>query len=674
MAGETTLTYNGVSLSYIETASVHSEAVKDPSGMDHMYNRHTIEVTAVLAFSRTSVVPPAMPGETPAQTMARVGHMLAVPRRPFVYAVDGMVLFKSDGLDQAGGPFPVGQPSITQITPQSFEIKYTIEFCENDCPENARTQTLGGIKGLPAAAVQLSNPLWLSIRWTQEQDIDEFNYSTIITTGRAIFGADVLRKLGGADQLRGLVVPPVPNNFIRKSKYTIQENGLQLDFVHVDQEQYIMPPDQTGKISGSFTHRFIKGGGKWFANVILKLEGRKNTPKARLMATAVSIAYSRLKAADIQDDGKKPFVMDGKFTEQFEKNSVEVELAAITSAPHATTGTMTNATSQDQSAGKSAGILIGLIPGSGLAGGVLGTAGSLIGEAITDSIRKQRADAQARAAQNQAGNPGILPLNLQQWGTPLLGCPNPDDAAAGISPDLYGNFPALRLMAAAFRDPCLTSTLSLAQQSNTYPPIPSPPGYPTTPTGDRPSLTNRPPYPASSQVSTLSSLPPIRYQVLRTIRDPYQGVYDTYEIECLYSRKENCDVLASTTTAQPGIAAAGKKVQWANPELSLLCRWTATKIGVPPTVPDPTSKDTNTVLIDSALTLSDVKLTGDGAHLSYTIGGEYFYKFLDITKANVSIPVAPFMGYTSAMIVAPPIGDAGIFRNPATSSSSLVSR
>jgi hypothetical protein len=642
MAGETTLTYNGVPLSYIETASVHSEAVKDPSGMDHIYNRHTIEVVAMMTFTKFGAgLPPALPGETPAQTMVRVGHMLAVPRRPFVYAVDGKVLFQSDGLDPAGGPNPVGQPAITKITPQSFQVKYALEFCENDCPE----------KG--------AKPLWLSIRWTQEQDIDELNYSTIVTTGRAIFGADVLKKLGGADQLRGLVVPPVPNNFIRKSHYVIQENGLQIDFSHVDQEQYIMPPEDAGKISGSFTHRFIKGG-LWFSNVHLKLEGRKNTPKARLMATAVSIAFKRLKAADPNagKGGNQPlFVMDGKFTEQFEKNVVDVELSGRTNAPHVSTGVMTKF---DPTAA-AAGALIGsVLPGVGIVGG------AILGDAITDAIKKQRADAKLMAAANQAGNAGLLALNLQQWGTPLLGCPGPDDASAGIQPSLRGNFPQLRLLAAAFRDPCLTSTLDLAKMSFEFDGTKQEPAM-TTPTGDRPSLSNRPPYPASSNVSTMSGLPPLTTSTLRSISDPYQGVYETYIIECHYNRKENCAVLPATVSGQ-----AGKKVQWANPEIKLRCTWTATKWGTPPTIPDPSPKDTNTVLINSGVMIDNSELTPDGAHLLYSFTGEYQYEFLDTSKVNVSIPVAPFLGLTSSMLTGPPMGDAGIF--PSAGTSSLVSR
>lgn len=670
MPGETVLRYNGVELSYIDTASADTEAVRDQSGMDHLYDRHTIRVAAVMAFLPGQPVPPALPGEVPAQTMARVEHMLSVPRRPLLYAVDGVPLYQSDGLDPAGGPFPAGPPKITKVTPNSFLIEYTVVLCTNACPDQVLvkppqpkagkspdkgTRGAGGGGGgqgannKPAIPVPVGNrPFWSSLRWSQQQDIDEYGYSTITTTGRVIFNADVIRQLKTPDDLRGILVPGVPNNFVRKSHYTLQADGLAMDFVHVDAEVYQMPPEDAVKLTGSFVHRFVKAGGKWLAHVNLRLEGRKDVPKPRLMATAISIAFNRLKKADIKvaKENKQPIILEGKFQEVFDRNAVEVELAAQTEPPQ----TEVKRALDFGDAGVAAAIL-GTAP---VVGPVL--ANVYLAGVVNAQVQQAKDAANRQAKLNHAGGPGVLPMNLDQWGSPLLGCPSPTEAAGGIAPELYGNFPQLRLVAAAFRDPCLTNTLDMAAQvamdESTLKPSPLTP--PIGGSSFPPTVT----YPSISQVTVLNALPPVRPVALRSVYDPYQGVYESYTIQCLYNRKEHNHLLPATVSGQ-----TEKEVRVANPSIRLICQWTASKYGTAPTVPDPAPKDTNTVYLGGGNEVSDAQLTGDGGHLLYTIHGEYIYGFKDYARVNLNFPVVPWLNVDSRMLSQTPTDPDVIFGN-----------
>jgi hypothetical protein len=628
MANDTTLIYNTVPLAYIETAEVNSEAVTDTlAGKDLLYVRHTIRVEAVITPGSV----PSLPGESAAATLARVEHLLSVPRRPFVYAVAGVPLYRSDGLDPAGGPVPV-PPKITKVTPTTFRVEYQIVVCTNDCAE----------LGLP-------RPLWTSLRWTQDQVIDEENYSTLITTGRLVANADMLKRLRSIDDLRGVVVPPVPPNFIRHSKYTIAADGLTLDFLHTDQEQYILPPADAAKMDGHARQYFVKGGGRWFGEVDLTLEGRKDAPKWRLMATALSVAFNRLKKM-----APKIMLLEGSMEESFKRNAVHVKLMAMT--PPANEIANANGNGVAYTFGKVVGDLViaAALQKVPVAGNILAV--GYLASQVTDAVKQAREKAKADAQKLKQPDAGIVPGDLSQWGSPLLGCNMPGDPpAAGIGPELYGNLPAFRLFAAAFRDPCLDNTVSIARAAaQQYDSEFNQPTYPKPATLGVGQV--RPTYPATSQVLVLNGLPPVLPVQLNSVVDPYPGVFTETHVEVEYRHKPNTCVLPRTVAGQVGV-----QVSWANPEIEGRYTWTMGKAGGPPTLPDPTPKDTNTVLVGSCVLPESVELGPDGVTFWYNVSGCFDYQFLDPNLVNFVVPVPPWLPVDPGQLPAPPTTTNALF-------------
>jgi hypothetical protein len=83
------LTYNGITLGPygLSTQRVTYEPVYDPTGgVDYLYTKVTIAVTATFGKSALPI-PPAQVNESPEATMARVAHMLQVPRRGLLFQV-----------------------------------------------------------------------------------------------------------------------------------------------------------------------------------------------------------------------------------------------------------------------------------------------------------------------------------------------------------------------------------------------------------------------------------------------------------------------------------------------------------------------------------------------------------------------------------------------------------
>jgi hypothetical protein len=614
--------YNGIPFSFVHTREMNSEVESDKlSGKDMLYVRRTIRLGATFAFVPGNPVPPSRPGETPTQTMARVRMELAVPRRPFKLVVAGDTLVQSNGLDPAGGPTPVGEPKIVRLAPMAYDVEWTVVVCDNACAE-------------------VSNPpIWSSLRWTQEQTTDETGYSTFVTSGQAIFNAHMIGGLKSVDDLRWITVPPELPNCIRHTKHALAADGLSLLFTYTDTEQYVMPPADARKITGQFVHRFARGGGKWFAFVSLALEGMKNVPKPRLMATAMSIAYNRLKKAGIKGDDKtsSPMVMEGSFTESFDKNGVKVELGAITVPPD-----------EVKKADEKSDFWFGF--GEGFAGGILGAvvpgAGllALVGNGTpvdtylgddNDPTAIQQVNDQAKKVDKAPT--GWQAMNLQQWGSPLLGCNMPEDPpAAGLAPPLYGNFPAWRMFAAAFKDPCLDAQIGKLERQQ-WEKLAASPGTPPPLT---PSLLSRPQaQPVGTNTTViLNGLPPVQNVSLKTLVDPYPGIWMEYYVDAEWDRTENTDVLPATVAGLPG-----KQVSWANPELVLIVTWTGTKGGGPVTVPDLTPKDTNAVLLNSGEIDHAPERAPDGLNRIYSATGWARYKFLDTTQVNKQYPRIPFL-------------------------------
>jgi hypothetical protein len=302
------LTYNGVALSFLSTQSVLFEPIYDDlAGLDYECTRVVINCTAVLS----SRYPPDAGGEGAVDIMRRISHLLNTPRRGLTFKVGGVSLVTIGAADTTipvrdvrNGPNP--KASVTRIMgTDSIAIAFQVEAYVVDC-------------------VGAETPQYVSHRWTETADVNDLALTRRNRIGRLVVRADLLAN---ADQLRGLVVPPLEPDFLRmSSRYTLQADGRVLAYEFVDEEQYLMPPNPAAKAEGRFSIT-SKDGAAYWAECYLRLQGAKATDKGVLMLRAASIVLAKLQSAN-PAGGMGSFPMLGTFSEDMFANDVSIRMSA----------------------------------------------------------------------------------------------------------------------------------------------------------------------------------------------------------------------------------------------------------------------------------------------------------------------------------------------------------
>jgi hypothetical protein len=205
-----------------------------------------------------------------------------------------------------------------------------------------------------------------------------------------------------------------------------------------------------------------------------------------------------------------------------------------------------------------------------------------------------------------------LPINLERFNKFPLGSqqssPAPDPGTRGTA--------RLRLIAAALGDPCLSQTVIRAGGEG----------------ADQATLTGT--VPEATVIYT--TLIPTDRNALQNEQDP--GIYETYEIRSRIDQDLNKIVMpVGKEGAQPVILQTASAVQ------TRVIEWKATKVGAPPTLPDPDLGDPNFVLLRPTFEAPQIEPYGDGLTLKYTVSGRYEYAVKDLTKAVLSASLPPWM-------------------------------
>jgi hypothetical protein len=457
------LVYNGQVLSFISTQSVLFEPVYDDlASVDQMMTRVVLSCTAIIAPG----YPPSLPGESAAQTMARVSHLLNAPRRGLIYTVGADTLVSvvaPNGnttvpfTDAKNGPY--ARANIARIAgTEALIVTFRAETYVVDCPG----QSLGA-------------PLYTSLRWTETMEINQWAMTRRTRAGRLVTRGDMLAN---ADQIRGVVVPQLEPDFARVvSEYTLQADGLAVAFRFVDEEQYLMPPNPAAKAEGRFTIS-SKDGGAYWAECSLRLQGGKPTDKTILMLRAASIALAKIQSANPPTGKGGAFPVFGSMSEDMFGNDVMVHLTAMIQPAKA------RATS---------------LSGQGLSDPNTGTiqGGGVPPEATTP-----------RPGVRQNGTaPGIsIPFNLDWLKVPqeFAGGPGRFDPGDRGSAGLLA-------LAAALQDECLRQTVLAAA-------------------GQLPALRTTPGQTVPAAISIVTLLPPDQQSFRTTNDNESDGVYEQMEV------------------------------------------------------------------------------------------------------------------------------------------------
>ncbi|VTS00618.1 hypothetical protein [Tuwongella immobilis] len=593
------LIYNGIEIPYISTQTVEQQAVYDPTNTDVIGFAVTIHVTGILSTAPTaqadrgtktleSVQQGLSNAVDPAVQLAAIRTKLLTPRKTLWYGVGNSPIIHVTGdmdapetKDIAKGPTPKVLRA-HKITAETFLVEFSIETTILGCDQK--------------------DSAILSIRWTQSLGFDEKWICTQTTTGRMITRRDVRKS---PDELRASVTPAVPTGFVRsQTRYTLQADGLAMDFEMTDVEQFVMAPVPAIKASGKYLET-TGTDGLVYGQVQLRLTGAKNTSYSQLLQRAVGIGLTKLKIANpLGTNGqvdRSQFMVAGTVMQDLFEPTVDISLRAQIKPPSTLLGV----------SGKDADL-------------------------------------------SRWDNRGWDPKKEITANTP------------GVGPGTDGNVGFLRMLAFAFKDPCAEAYVQQQERvlsgsiwsggGQEKPPVT------TQGTESRRHATNSTAATESSSAPTgqvqvrttaggiiasignlitsiteVASLPaiPTRYE------DPDPGVYDHYTIKSRYRVKSNRHVLTPTapgervTVLQMGAAVTYLDVTWS-------CKRT----GSPPVVPDPDPGEgeySNWIPLDRSCDVNNIRLAADGVSFIYEVAGVYHYVSAFADQVQVTAPVTPYI-------------------------------
>jgi hypothetical protein len=186
------------------------------------------------------------------------------------------------------------------------------------------------------------------------------------------------------------------------------------------------------------------------------------------------------------------------------------------------------------------------------------------------------------------------------------------------------------------------TTQAINTTTDTIPPVPSDPIIPCVPqsylqsvVGDNPNcVVSADPFP-SFQSIILDQEAGTGY-VMETLEPAWNTDYHTLQMP-----------VASTQTVNASFAVV------AQPTMRKLLRWTVSKYGAWPKMPEADTGDPNEVLLLQKISGQSVDLMGDQETPTYTISGEYTYGYVNYDEVTKYLGVAPYINITIAETAIP---------------------
>lgn len=598
------LVYGGVALSMISTQSIEHEPQYSDDESDYLRTKITVNVVALV----NAALSPSYYGESATATMARIRHLLLMPRRPLIFAVGNEILLASPtgnaGVLRLAAPVGVADVAIQVVssdgvpgTPFTLVIDQemmtvtgvsggtlTVErgvigvatlhasgspalwtFGDgrdvNNGPRPNRC-TIKQIVGSTTFIVEYSVSTWLiecpnsgapnyvSHRFQDEAVIDDRFFTTRTRTGKIIARADLLTN---ADSLRGIAAygTLLPGFRRERSQYLLSENGLELRYTFVDREVYLQAPAPAVKAEGTYTESTPNGAMR-FAECNVRLYGAKTSDKGALIQLAILIALTKVRNQGeiLGTPQSKTLLASAAIRTDLYENACEVTIKTNISAT---------------------------------------------------PLRTQN-----------------VPMDLRRFTDPPIGSNPQIDGVLAPDPGTRGTA-GLQFIAAALQDPCLQSTVS-------------------TLTNQAPSTSTLSTQPPPAQVSVMETMPT---DTAGKYRDTASGgIFTDYKLQTEYGLRSNSRVLP-LATGNPQYAGHGK-ISLGPPSLKKIVSWTAEKQGGRPALPDPQPTDPNISLLGAKILMDATEPSGDGVSLIYRRAGEFIYGFLDNTKATLDGGLLPW--------------------------------
>lgn len=702
------LTYNTVPLSMVKTLGVEQRPTYDPSNTDVLWFTYTLRTESIFSvgtavFGGDSFVPFGLPdleaGETsPHEIMARLRHMLLQPRKPLLFqAGSGLpgefLLDVSGGLDANNGPKPL-RCDIAQLTETTFRVLWDVEVSLADCDNTAQR--------------------FASNRWEQTHDIDAKGFSTLTTTGELVVRSDMRVN---PDQLRGLVAPPLGNDFVREASYQLDRSGLKLQYRFRDVQKYILPPDGCTVVDGDTAITGTHDGGVLTGSVRVVLEGLKGEKPRNLMATACLMAFRKLESLKpVERNGGAVVLSQCGYRQWHADNRVEVTLTAMLRTTPFVSGTTPALEFGKGVANGVKDVVTGDLADIAVHAAIVANEELMEAADPEEAARAVALDQQLREARErlaQRMKDGGPPVGLAQappWDRFGDDLAFTDQDVPGLDPGLRGNVPFLQMVAAAFRDPC-TRDVVARPLAAVKPAVPQKAGSLSHKPGGGGDTVIAGVAGAAAQAAITGALQAVNAQVaqqnlsytaaqeediaanlkalknervagrrsrLRTFvivddltlmtppiglagADPYPGVYTSWFCTVKVRHEPNVRVCRRTVEGLPGVP-----IRWANPGATVFVRWSAEKSGAPPEFP--VCIDPNLIMVGFEVEAEDVAIAADGVTRVYRMAGESVYEALDPAKVAAR-PAAPPWMFAVQRAQPGPIPRVLDLSNDATSSS-----
>lgn len=330
-AGQTVVSYNGVTLTQCLTRRFEQEAVYDESQSDLQFFKFTVRVVGYVhgVTSATSVNATPNPGGSDAAAHHKaIRYLLGQPRGAFVmrvgadssnYTTGGTVLLQANGLTESAVPSSLTnrdvnngpKPRVIDITEIAgntlMRVEFEIEVNKIECDANGACPNSSGV---------------LNNRWMVTDDVDQNFYTTRTFTGRLRVASSAVN----ANSFRSFVVPPLQPGMRRDSmQFTVTTDGLNLEYTVVDREVAFSPPAPATTWSFRHSERVEREGQLGFYSTVqITLGGDRNCDKKKLIAIAASIAEAKL----LQKANRNASILHSiEVTDEYSDNSSLIHLS-----------------------------------------------------------------------------------------------------------------------------------------------------------------------------------------------------------------------------------------------------------------------------------------------------------------------------------------------------------
>lgn len=236
-----TFIYNNIELSITKTNSIERVPRMSDDGTDYLWTDFIIDISCIYGPGATSF---PVQGVLPAETDSFIRSALLQPRAPLFFSEGGIPildiprnLINGGAIDCDNGPKPISC-TVTRIgSSRLFFVRYAVKASIIECSAGAIVSAIA------------------SNRYARTESIDGQYRSTMTTMGRAYFRSNVLAALGtNADAFRGYIIPNAMTGYARKTiQVSIEPNGIVMDFIAVDVEQFIDLGSQSVPFSAGST-------------------------------------------------------------------------------------------------------------------------------------------------------------------------------------------------------------------------------------------------------------------------------------------------------------------------------------------------------------------------------------------------------------------------------------